>query len=319
MSQKERVRAGLAVSLAALLALAAVPPAFAAEDAAGGNAPAAVAPAEDTAAPAEAVPVPEEKVPASVTHQMYLDMKLGKLDIHGNNAVVDALVLQRDIPIRYDYIATLMRTPNAFGEGPACVVCHGSNEADKSYRGLDLSSCEGILRGATEEPQRPVIVSGQPDKSLIVKMLRNNRMPLGVSFFEPVQSDSIDKVRNWIETGAKDDENFQTNVLPLFADPAAFSGGIQCTECHKSFRDPPSFNEVNLTSHESIMTGAFSKTRKKEGLPGIPIVVPFDAENSPLFQRLTMNRMPPGVDPGVPVHANTLLLARWIEQGAWCK
>ena len=272
-----------------------------------------------TAATPEALAQDEEKIPASVTHQMYLDMKLGKLDIHGNNAVVDALVLQRDIPISYDYIATLMRTPNAFGEGPACIVCHGSNEADKSYRGLDLSSCEGILRGATEQPQRPVIVSGQPDKSLIVKMLKNNRMPLGVSFFEPVQSENIDKIKNWIESGAKEDENFTTNILPLFADPNAFSGGVPCIECHKSFRDPPSFNEVNLTSHESIMTGAFSKTRGKQDQPGIPIVIPFDAENSPLFQRLTMNRMPPGVDPGVSVHANTLLLARWIEQGAWCK
>ena len=319
MSKTARIGRIAAAGLAAILTATVAPLAPLAAGEKGAEAAARAEAAPAAPAPAGAAPAEEEKVPASVTHQMYLDMKLGKLDIHGDNAVVDALVLQRDIPISYEYIATLMRTPNAFGEGPACIVCHGSNEADKSYRGLDLSSCEGILRGATEEPQRPVIVSGQPDKSLIVKMLRNNRMPLGVSFFEPVQSDSIDKVRAWIEAGAKNDENFEANVLPLFNDPQAFSGGIQCTECHKSFRDPPSFNEVNLTSYDAIMTGAFSKTRKKQGLPGIPIVVPFDAASSPLFQRLTMNRMPPGVDPGVPVHANTLLLARWIEQGAWCK
>ena len=273
--------------------------------------------------PATAQVAPEtrdEPVPDSLTHQMYLDMQLGKLHIHGDNAVVEALILQRDIPISYDIIATLMRTPNAFGEGPPCVVCHGANDPATSYRGMDLSTCEGILRGATEEPARAIVQPGDPHKSLLVKMIRNNRMPLGVPFFHPVNTESILKVKAWIDTGARNDETFNTEVLPLFADPEAFGGEAACIECHKSFRDPPSFNEVNLKTYEGIMTGAFSKTRKKEGLPGIPIVIPFDAENSPLYQRLTMNRMPPGSDPGDPAdHPNTLLLMQWIEQGAWCK
>ncbi|MBL4615529.1 MAG: hypothetical protein JKY27_11735 [Magnetovibrio sp.] len=256
----------------------------------------------------------------SVTHQMYLDMKLGKLNIHGDNVVVEALVLQRDIPITYNYIATLMRTPNAFGDGPACVVCHGSNDLSKSYRGMDLSSCEGILRGATESPARQIIHPGEPGRSLLTKMIRNNRMPLGVPFFAPVDSDSILAIKDWINAGAANDDSFTTKILPLFSDPEAFGSENACVECHKSFRDPPSFNEVNLTSHEAIIKGAFSKTRNKRGLPGLPIVVLFDAEASPLYQRLTMNRMPPGIDPGAPAdHPNTLLLMRWIEQGAWCK
>ncbi|MBF0247197.1 MAG: hypothetical protein HQL36_03865 [Alphaproteobacteria bacterium] len=256
----------------------------------------------------------------SITHQMYLDMKLGKLNIHGDNAVIDALVLQRDIPISYDYISTLMRTPNAFGEGPACIVCHSSNDPAKSYRGLDLSTCEGILRGATEKPARPIIQAGDPHASLLVRMVRNNRMPLGVPFFEPVDSDAILKIKDWINAGAKNDEDFAKTVLPLFTDPNAFGAETACVECHKSFRDPPSFNELNLTSYEAIMTGAFSKTRGKVGKPGVPVVIPFNAEDSPLYQRLTKNRMPPGVDPGSPNdHPNTLLLMRWVEQGAWCK
>ncbi|MCW9040712.1 MAG: hypothetical protein OQJ76_09490, partial [Rhodospirillales bacterium] len=186
-----------------------------------------------------------EEIPASVTHQMYLDMKLGNLDIHGDNAVVEALVLQRDIPITYEYISTLMRTPNAFGNGPACIVCHGSNDPTKSYRGLDLSSCEGILRGATENPTRPIIVPGNPDGSLLIRMIRNNRMPLGVPFFHPVSSEAIDTIKKWIDDGAKDDEFFQKSVLTLFSNPEAFGGSAPCVECHKSHRDPPSFNEVN--------------------------------------------------------------------------
>jgi len=261
-----------------------------------------------------------EQTPSSLTHKMYLDMKLGKLHIEGDNAVVDALILQRNIPITYDYIATLMRTPNAFGEGPACIVCHSSNDPHKSYRGLDLSSCEGMLRGATEAPARPVIHPGKRHSNLIVHMLQNNRMPLGVPFFQNIDTPAINMTRDWIDAGAKNDENFNNNVLPLFKDEAAFGGDAACVECHKSYRDPPSFNEVNLTSYEGVMKGAFSKTMKKQGKPGIPIVIPFDSGASPLLQRLTKNRMPPGVDPGTDSnHPNTLMLNRWIEQGAWCK
>ncbi|MBA1447069.1 MAG: hypothetical protein FE835_19735 [Gammaproteobacteria bacterium] len=93
--------------------------------------------------------------PASVTHQMWRKIRLGELKIEGDHDAVKALVLQGNIPITYDYIATLMRTPNAFGNGPACIVCHSSNDPSRSYRGLDLSSCEGILRGSTETPARP--------------------------------------------------------------------------------------------------------------------------------------------------------------------
>jgi len=263
---------------------------------------------------------PQEPAPDSVTHQMYLDMKLGKLNIHGDNAVVEALVLQRDIPITYDYIATLMRTPNAFGDGPACIVCHSSNEPDKSYRGLDLSSCEGILRGSTEEPPTPVIVPGKPETSLLTHMLRDNRMPLGVPFFHPVATEAIETVKAWIDSGAKNNGTFEKEVLPMFTNAEAFGGEVPCTECHQSFRDPPSFNEVNLTSYEAIMKGAFSKTRAEDGKPGTPIVVPFESELSPLYKRLTRNRMPPGLDPGAEGnHPNILLLMRWIEQGAWCR
>ena len=176
------------------------------------------------------------------------------------------------------------------------------------------------MRGATEEPARVIVHPGDPSQSFLAKRIRDNRMPLGVPFFAPVDSDSITAVKSWIDAGAHNNETFATKVLPLFSEPTAFGSDTACIDCHKSFRDPPSFNEVNLTSFDAIMTGAFSRTRKKDGLPGLPIVVPGDAEASPLYQRLTMNRMPPGIDPGSPQdHPNTLLLMRWIEQGAPCK
>jgi len=86
---------------------------------------------------------------------------------------VTRLVVERDIPITYDYISTLLRIPNAFGEGAACVVCHSSNDPDKAYRGLNLSTCEGIIRGAMEAPVRgPTVAPGHPENSLILRFLR---------------------------------------------------------------------------------------------------------------------------------------------------
>lgn len=229
-------------------------------------------------------------------------------------------MLGRNIPITYDYVATLMRTPNAFGKGPACVVCHSSSDPAKSYRGLDLSTCDGMLTGATEAPARAVVVPGHPEESLVAGMLHNNRMPLGVPFLHPIDTPAIEAIRAWIADGAKNDKNFADSILPLFNSAEAFGGGASCVECHATFRDPPSFNEVNLTSWDAIMKGAFSRTRGKEGKPGIPIVVPGKPENSRLYQRLTMNRMPPGIDPADDAtHPNFLLFSRWIEQGAACE
>jgi hypothetical protein len=253
-------------------------------------------------------------VPASLTAQMYQDIRQGKLKIHGDDSAVEVLILKREIPITYDYISTLMRTPNAFGEGPACIVCHSSNNPKHSYRGLDLSSCEGILRGSTESPQKPVIMPGNPDKSSLVWRLRSNRMPLGIPFLHPIDGPSIQTVKKWINEGAKKDDFFDKSVLPLFSNPEAFGGEFPCSECH------PSSNGLSLTSYRNIMRGAFYKARKREGLPILPVVIPGNAEASPLYQRLITNRMPPGISPGEAInHPNIQILTRWVKQGAWCK
>ncbi|MDM8546124.1 c-type cytochrome domain-containing protein [Candidatus Venteria ishoeyi] len=274
---------------------------------------------------AEAQPVEQQAAVSaaesgSLTHQMWRNIMLGNLKIEADHTAVDALILQGNIPVTYEYVATLMRTPNAFGEGPACIVCHSSNDPKRSYRGLDLSTCEGILRGATEAPVKPAIVPGEPMKSRVVQKLRNNRMPLGVSFLAPIDTDTINGIKNWIDAGAKEDDNFKNTILPLFSTPKAFGSDVACISCHSSFRDPPSFHGVNLTSYKGIMKGAFSKSNAKLGKPPVPIVIPHDAANSPLYQRLIENRMPPGIGPNDESdHPNTHLLMRWIEQGAWCK
>jgi hypothetical protein len=183
-----------------------------------------------------------------------------------------------------------------------------------------LTTCEGILRGATETPAGTIIVSGKPMKSKLVWKLRNNRMPLGVPFLQPTNSKAILAVKDWIDGGAKNDDNFNDNILPLFYQPEAFGSDVGCLSCHSTHQDPPSFNEVNLGSHEAIMKGALSRTHEKQGKPPIPIVEPYKSESSRLFQRLIENRMPPGISPNEDSdHVNVRLLMRWIEQGAWCK
>ena len=45
-------------------------------------------------------------------------------DPEAHEEAVIKLVMERNINIPYAYIDTLMRLPNAFGEGAACVICH---------------------------------------------------------------------------------------------------------------------------------------------------------------------------------------------------
>lgn len=230
------------------------------------------------------------------------------------------LVVERDIPITYEYISTLMRLPNAFGEGASCVICHSSSDPKKSYRGLDLTSCEGILTGATESPARAIVKAGDPDHSSIKRYLRNNRMPLGVAFDYPKDTENILVVKKWIDDGAKNDAHFQKNVLPLFDLPEAFGGPARCTDCHMSNQEPPSFHELDMTTFKGIMLGADAIAKAKEGKPPVKIVIPGNSADSKLYQRLVENRMPAGISPGEDRdHPNLQLLLRWIEQGAKCE
>ncbi|MES9874076.1 MAG: hypothetical protein ABW146_13240 [Candidatus Sedimenticola sp. 6PFRAG7] len=242
------------------------------------------------------------------------------LDMASHEAAVHKLVVERDISISYDYIATLMRLPNAFGEGAACVICHSSKDPKKSYRGLDLTTCEGILEGATEAPARKIVKPGKPKKSTIHRYIRNNRMPFGVAFDYPTDTPNILAIKKWIDDGAKNDEFFKTKVLPTFSAPNAYGSPVSCTACHMSNQEPPSFHELDMTSYKGIMLGADAIAKAEEGLPPVKIVIPGNSAESKLYQRMVENRMPAGINPGESRdHPNLTLLDRWIEQGASCK
>lgn len=239
-------------------------------------------------------------------------------DLAPHAEAVTKLVMERNIEISYDYVALLMRLPNAFGEGAACVICHGSSDPTKSYRGLDLTTCGGIIRGATEPPSRLVIFPGESRKGLLWRHLHQNRMPFGVSFDHARDTPNIGVVRQWIDDGAKNDNHFNQEVLPLFSQQEAFGIEHSCTNCHFS-NDRDSVSQLDLSSYKGLMLGAWAVKRAREGLPPAKVVLPGSAEDSPLYQRLVENRMPAGIDPSESGdHPNTLLLMRWVEQGAKC-
>lgn len=240
-------------------------------------------------------------------------------DVEPHAEAVAKLVMERDIEITYDYVATLMRLPNAFGEGAACVICHGSSDPARSYRGLDLTTCRGIVRGATEPPARPILTPGKTRVGALWRHLHHNRMPFGVAFDHPRDTPNIKVVKKWIDDGAKNDNHFNRKVLPLFSQKEAFGLEESCVRCHMS-NSRDSVNELDLTSYKGVMLGAKAVSRGREGLSPAKVVVKGRSADSPLYRRLVENRMPAGIDPGENKdHPNTLLLMRWVEQGAKCR
>ncbi|MCU0768762.1 MAG: hypothetical protein MUD07_05015 [Burkholderiaceae bacterium] len=256
----------------------------------------------------------------SLSRQLLKDIREGKLPLESGNAAVTELILKRNIPIPYKYVEALMWTPNAFGAGPACVVCHSSSDSSTSYRGLDLSTCNGIREGSTEEPRRRLLQPGQdPKREILGRRLRNNRMPLGVQFNVATDSPNYIAVRDWIADGAKNDAHFQKNILPLFAKNNSFAPDTPaCTACHMSNQEPPSFHELDMSSHRGIMLGADSVAKGVD--KATEVVIPGNPEGSGVWQHLAEDRMPPGISPAEDRdHPNTMILFAWIKQGANCK
>ena len=256
----------------------------------------------------------------TIAEQFIQDMKDGKVaDAGAEDHVVQELIIKRSIPITYKYINILMNTPNAFGPGVACTTCHSSQDASKSYRGLDLSTCKGMIEGATENPKHTIFTPGKdPKRDHLIRRLRNNRMPLGIGFEKSTYTPNHMLVKNWIADGAKNDEHFKKNIQPLFVTAAAFGANTPaCTACHMSNQEPPSFHELDLTTYEGIMLGADSVAKGVD--KATKVIVPGKPELSFVWQHLAEDRMPPGISPSeARDHPNTTILAAWIKQGAKC-
>lgn len=238
-------------------------------------------------------------------------------DIEDTQAAVMHVLGNYDIPVPYDYIATLMRLPNAFGEGAACVVCHTSNDPKKSPGGLDLTSCKGIHKGSVNGK---LITPGKHKGGNFRRRMRDNRMPLGVRFDVPSNLPAIENLKKWIEDGAKNDSFFKQTVLPSFKSETAFGGEQSCVECHMSNQEPPSFHELNLTSYKGVMLGADAVAKAAEGKPPVKVVIPGKPNKSKMYLRVVENRMPGGISASENrSHPNLHVMFQWINQGAKCE
>lgn len=263
----------------------------------------------------------DEKRPRTLAQQLIHDLKEGKImPSEEDQGAVKELIIKRNIPITYKYINTLMNTPNAFGPGVACVTCHSSQDAEKSYRGLDLSTCKGMHDGATEAPKQALFVPGKdPKRDVLIRRLRNNRMPLGAGFHIPHDTPNYMTVKNWIVEGAKNDDNYKKKVQPLFKTDNAFGPNTPaCTACHMSNQEPPSFHELNLGTYAGVMLGADSVAKGVD--KATKVVIAGKPDLSGLWQHLAEDRMPPGISPTENRdHPNTTILTQWIKQGAKCE
>lgn len=256
----------------------------------------------------------------SVAEQLAHDIREGKVVLEEDDeGAVQELIVKRNIPIRYKTIEAMMHAPNAFGPGAACVTCHSSQDPIKSYRGLDLSTCKGLRDGSMEAPRQAIFTPGKdPKREPLVRRLRNNRMPLGVDFTVAADTPNYIAVKDWIVAGAKDDDNFKKNVLPLFKKDNAFAPKTPaCTACHMSNQEPPSFHELDMTSYKGIMLGADSVAKGVD--KATKVIIAGKPELSGVWQHLVEDRMPPGISPTENRdHPNTAILQQWIKQGANC-
>jgi mono/diheme cytochrome c family protein len=186
-----------------------------------------------------------------------------------------------------------------------CVRCH-SGKAPKGE--LDLTSLERAWKGGESGP---VLVAGKPGESLLYEKVHQGAMPPGKR--DRLTPAEVESVRHWIAglqkpgrrpggkgTGATAETVTQHDVIPILL--------RRCTVCHGLRRKE---GGLDLRSRESMVRGG------KSG----PAIIPGDAEESRLIQKIRNGEMPPRkrlVEVSVqPIEqAETEVLARWIGAGA---
>ncbi|NQV48336.1 MAG: hypothetical protein HQ504_11220 [Rhodospirillaceae bacterium] len=214
-------------------------------------------------------------------------------------------------------ILPLFTKDEIWGEGTAaCTSCHFDNSED-SYHEMDLSSYEGMMKGADVNEQPPgVPLFGQSmgvgmtdfdwGHSKMKARLRNNRMPPGVEFDITEENrdgptgKEVGMIEAWVASGAKNDATFQNMILPMFTtDEVWGEGTAACTSCHFD-NSEDSYHEMDLSTYEGVMKGA----DVNEQPPGVPLfgqsmgmgMTDFDWGHGKMKERLRNNRMPPGIE-----------------------
>lgn len=211
-----------------------------------------------------------------------------------------------------------------------CLKCHGEKVRKL---GIDLRSVASMLKGG--EAGEPVILPGKADESRLVEMISLELMPPDD---EPkLTPEQIDLIRAWIDGGAPSRAGKPADV-PESLSPELQTARkafdileLKCYVCHgrkkhellaepgsiqpKGFRrideGVPPDADLDLRTVEAMLKGG------KSG----PAIVPGDAENSLLVQRVAKGLEPPrlgmyelSIRPVTPPELETL--KRWIDEGA---
>jgi hypothetical protein len=81
-----------------------------------------------------------------------------------------------------------------------CVQCHNGKKAKAGY---NFERFDGLTRGGKKGP---ALVAGEPDKSLVVRVLngQGKKMPPPMYEHQP-KAEDVDVLKAWIAAGAKDD------------------------------------------------------------------------------------------------------------------
>lgn len=182
-----------------------------------------------------------------------------------------------------------------------CVHCHGP---DTRKAELSLANAEGLQKGGESGP---IIVPGEPAKSLLFRKIESGEMPPEDK--DRLSDSEILLIENWIRTGAKfasgDREKLsrppnQHDIIPIML--------RRCTVCHGHRRQE---GGLSLQSKATMLAGG------KSG----PAFVPGKPDESLLLKRVHAGEMPPHdrlVEVSVkPVESGEIsVITDWISAGA---
>lgn len=205
-----------------------------------------------------------------------------------------------------------------------CISCHHPDSAIDVDLTNPFDPEHGIIeRENTWVPagseQTLIVDPGNLDNSFLIKKVEGDSledhkdggpMPMEVA---RVTADELERIKQWIQDGAQNDDYFAQNVAPIFGTEISLRGTAgKCTWCHYP-GSPTGLDVLNPFDPEEGMVG-------RESTYGGIIVAPGDVEGSFLIEKLEqmdpaggfpMPYQPP------PLTADELARVRaWIAQGA---
>ena len=206
-----------------------------------------------------------------------------------------------------------------------CIGCHHANNAVRVIL-TDVFDPElGLINRPnswTKSQKEILVVPGDPDASALMLKVESEQLdhkaegdPMPWNIPRLTESE-LKTLRDWIESGAKDDVTYRSSIVRLFGDGVSLgSRGGKCGYCHHS---GPGGWEPDFTNVFDPNTGAVGVEANRGGVR----IAPGDAASSVVYLRVSETDMPPQLAPLMPKRYERLseqevrLLREWITLGA---